>query len=94
MLSTFVISWLAVNLPVLILAPDAWRSFWQYNSERGGDLGSFWYVLSLAGYDLAHVNLIGLGLFALGCLGIAVLIILLLDDLAWVRSPSWWLPPS
>ena len=75
MLSTFVISWLAVNLPVLILAPDAWRSFWQYNSDRGGDLGSFWYVLSLAGHDLAQVNLISLGLFALGCLGIAILII-------------------
>ena len=71
MLSTFLISWLAANLPVVVLAPEAWQSFWQYNSDRGGDLGSIWYVLSLAGYDVARVNLLSVGLFALGCAAIA-----------------------
>ena len=49
LLSTFVVSWGLVNLPALWLAPDAWRSFWSFNSDRAGDLGSIWYVLSLAG---------------------------------------------
>ena len=36
-LSTALVSWGLVNLPALFLAPDAWRSFWAFNSERGGD---------------------------------------------------------
>ena len=74
MLVGFVISWALVNLPVMILAPAAWLTFWQYNSGRGGDLGSLWYVLSLAGSPVPNLNLVAVGLFALGCLGIAVLI--------------------
>ena len=42
--STALVSWGLVNLPALGLAPDAWRSFWVYNSKRAGDLGSIWYV--------------------------------------------------
>ncbi len=76
MLSTFVISWGLANLPVLMLAPAAWRSFWEFNSDRTGDLGSIWYVLSLAGHPVERVNLASAGLFALGCLGVAVLIML------------------
>ena len=75
MFSTFVISWGLVNLPVLLLAPDAWRSFWEFNAGRTGDLGSIWYVLSLAGQPVPNLNLVSFGLFALGCLGIAALII-------------------
>ncbi len=62
------------QLPVLLLAPDAWRSFWQYNSERGGDLGSIWYVLSLAGHPVPYLNWVSGGLFALCCMGILILI--------------------
>ncbi|HSU37513.1 MAG TPA: glycosyltransferase 87 family protein [Propionibacteriaceae bacterium] len=76
MLSTFVVSWGLVNLPALWLAPAAWRSFWEFNSTRSGDLGSIWYVLSLAGHPVERLNLASAGLFALGCVGIAALIIL------------------
>src|SRR4029453_3638671 len=69
-LSTALVSWGLVNLPALFLAPDAWRSFWVFNSERGGDLGSLWYVLSLAGYPVPYLNRVSAGLFALDCLGI------------------------
>ncbi|WP_375430831.1 glycosyltransferase family 87 protein [uncultured Friedmanniella sp.] len=72
----FVIGWAVVNLPVLILAPQAWLSFWQFNSERTGDFGSLWYVLSLAGHPVANLNLVSGGLFALGCLAIGLLIVL------------------
>ena len=69
------ISWGLVNLPALLLAPAALASFWEFNAGRTGDLGSIWYVLSLADRPVPNLNLVSFGLFALGCLGIAVLII-------------------
>jgi uncharacterized membrane protein len=76
MFSTFLVSWLAANLPVIILVPQAWRSFWEYNASRGGDFGSIWYVFVLAGHPVPQLNLLTMTLFALACLGIALLIIL------------------
>lgn len=67
-------AWAAANLPVMILAPQAWLSFWRFNSDRSGDFGSLWYVLSLAGRPVTHLNGIALGLFAAACLAIAALI--------------------
>jgi uncharacterized membrane protein len=75
-LSTCVVTWGLVNLPVLWLAPDAWRSFWEFNSERTGDFGSIWYVFVLAENPVPQLNLVSGGLFALGCLAIAALILL------------------
>jgi uncharacterized membrane protein len=75
LMSTFVVSWGLVNLPALWLAPDAWRSFWSFNAERGGDFGSIWYVFSLAGSPVPQLNLVSFGLFAVLCLGIAALIV-------------------
>jgi uncharacterized membrane protein len=72
----FVVAWLVVNLPVVVLAPQAWLSFWRFNSDRSGDFGSLWYVLSLAGRPVAHLNLVSGGLFALGCVAIGLLILL------------------
>jgi uncharacterized membrane protein len=74
--STFVVSWGLVNLPALWLAPEAWRSFWSFNADRTGDFGSIWYVFSLAGNPVPNLNLVSAGLFALGCLLIAALIVL------------------
>jgi uncharacterized membrane protein len=75
-LSTCVVTWGLVNIPVLWFAPDAWRSFWQFNSERDGDFGSIWYVFVLAENPVPRLNLVSGGLFVLACLGIAVLILL------------------
>ena len=75
-LTTFAAGWLAVNLPALLLAPQAWLSFWTFNSERSGDFGSIWYVFSLAGAPVPHLNLVSAGLFALGCLAVGLLILL------------------
>ncbi len=75
-LLAFVLGWLAVNLPVLILAPDAWLSFWTFNSERSGDFGSLWYVFVLAGRPVPELNLVSGGLFALGCLAVGLLTVL------------------
>lgn len=72
----FVASWLVVNLPVLVLAPDQWLAFWTFNSDRTGDFGSLWYVFSLAGTEVPSLNAAYTSLFALGCAGIAALIML------------------
>ncbi|HZC26936.1 MAG TPA: glycosyltransferase 87 family protein [Actinopolymorphaceae bacterium] len=66
-------AWLAVNLPLLLLAPDTWKTFWTFNAGRGGDFGSIWYVLGLAGHAIspASINTWSLGLFCLACLAIA-----------------------
>jgi hypothetical protein len=75
MLIGFVIAWLVPNLPVLVLAPDQWRTFWSFNSDRSGDLGSIWYVLSLAGHAVPHLNLVNTVVLLLLCAGIGWLII-------------------
>ena len=64
-------AWLAVNLPILVLAQDSWSAFWSFNTTRAGDFGSIWYVFGLAGHPISGVNALSLGIFALACLGIA-----------------------
>jgi hypothetical protein len=71
----FAIAWLVPNLPVLILAPGQWLTFWSFNSDRGGDLGSIWYVLSLAGHAVPHLNLVNTVILLLLCAAIGWLII-------------------
>ena len=71
----FAVSWLVVNLPVLVLAPAAWLDFWTFNADRSGDFGSIWYVFSLAGHDVPHLNVVSAGLFALACLLIGLLVV-------------------
>lgn len=72
----FVIAWLVPNLPVMILAPRSWLEFWTFNSDRAGDLGSIWYVLSLAGHPVDDLNLINTLLLLLLCAAIGALILL------------------
>ncbi|HMG31701.1 MAG TPA: glycosyltransferase 87 family protein, partial [Jiangellaceae bacterium] len=51
-LGAAVVTWVAVNVPVYLWAPDGWRRFYTFNSDRGGDLGSPWYALDLLAPDL------------------------------------------
>ncbi|MFJ7042187.1 hypothetical protein CTU88_18630 [Streptomyces sp. JV178] len=39
-------AWLAVNLPVMLLAPDGWAKFYRFSQERGVDFGSAFLVVS------------------------------------------------
>ncbi|GAA2467208.1 glycosyltransferase family 87 protein [Streptomyces macrosporus] len=69
-----VLSWLAVNLPVLVLARDGWSKFYTFSEERGIDFGSIWLVVSQrTGDPLEHANTYAMVLMALGCAGIAAL---------------------
>jgi uncharacterized membrane protein len=37
-------TWLAVNVPVAVLYWDSWAKFWDFNSQRGIDWGTLWYI--------------------------------------------------
>lgn len=41
------LSWAAINIPVALQNFDGWWRFFKLNIERGNDLGSLWYALSL-----------------------------------------------
>jgi uncharacterized membrane protein len=43
-LGTAVITWVAVNAPVALAYPTAWREFFRLNSTRGIDWGTIWYI--------------------------------------------------
>ncbi|TQS41486.1 DUF2029 domain-containing protein [Cryptosporangium phraense] len=39
-----VFTWLVVNVPFAIMAPDGWSKFFRLSSERPIDWGTFWYI--------------------------------------------------
>ena len=39
-----VLSWLVVNLPVMLFAFEGWSKFYRFSQERGVDFGSFWLI--------------------------------------------------
>src|SRR5205085_442781 len=43
-LSAAVATWLIVNGPVRLAAPDAWWEFFRNSRERGLDWGTLWYI--------------------------------------------------
>ena len=73
MAGTALAAWLVVNLPMMMTHFSGWAYFYTFNySDRGADLGSFWYSLTLMGVTLTHasawsraVMLIGFGLLAI-----------------------------
>jgi len=76
LLATAAVTWIAVNAPVFFASPSGWMYFWQFNLDRGADLGSIWYVMSLAGIGVPNPGMWSLILMMLGCLGIGALIFL------------------
>jgi uncharacterized membrane protein len=72
------VAWLLVNLPVLALNPAGWGSFWAFNSERGADLGSVWYVWTLLGREVSAstINTSSWVFFGAACVAVALLALL------------------
>jgi Glycosyltransferase family 87 len=72
-------AWLAVNLPVMIIAPSGWGYFYVFSKNRGADWGSVWYLFEhysvpvLGNTELSALNLMSAALFALALAAIAVL---------------------
>lgn len=82
MLVATVLSWLVINLPVMLAYPAAWNEFLRLNSERGWEWTTIYAVISRAtgwtGFDTgggapAILNTVTFVLFAGLCLAIAVL---------------------
>jgi uncharacterized membrane protein len=71
-------SWLAVNLPFMIINFDGWARFYKFSSERGEDFGSVWLLLTNLGYTVPakSLNNIAAGLLLFACLGITLLTLL------------------
>lgn len=60
-------AWLLVNLPFALLAPSAWFTFFRFNSARGADFDSFWYLACRhfeRCFAIGTINLASLALFA------------------------------
>lgn len=63
-LKGFLISALTINLPFVLTQFDGWLKFYQFNYERGVDFGSIWYLISLQGTWISHLNWIATPLVA------------------------------
>ncbi len=74
--SAAAITWVVANLPAYLTGPEEWRVFWQFNADRGADLGSIWLVLEQSldtKYLPGTINDVSWVFFGLWCLGVLVL---------------------
>ncbi len=69
------VAFAAVNVPVYIVAPEGWLSFWTFNTDRGADLGSFWLVFSQMGVYTGDVSLPTSVLMVVGALAIGAVLL-------------------
>jgi uncharacterized membrane protein len=78
-LAAAVLAWLAVDLPVLIVAPSGWAYFYEFSKDRGADWGSVWYMFEyfhlpvLGDANLSALNDLSAGFLIVACAAIAVL---------------------
>ena len=76
------LTWLVLNAPAFVSGPDQWKVFWEFNSDRGADLGSVWLFLSQAvdiTFSVSTINTVSLWFFAGWCVAVAALGLLARD---------------
>ena len=72
-------TWLAVNLPIAILAPAGWGRFYAFSRSRGADWGSLWYMFEhfnipvVGSTSLGELNLMSSVSFAIAFVAIVAL---------------------
>jgi len=77
--SSAVVAWLVVNVPVIIVAPSGWATFYQFSRTRPADWGSIWYLFEhfgvpvLGATKISTLNLLSAAGLVIGCVAIAVL---------------------
>ena len=69
-IATTTLTWLVINAPVALTHFDGWWRFFKLNIDRGNDLGSLWYALSLLKLPSADLNYLSLIIFGAAMLGI------------------------
>ena len=73
------LAWLAVDVPVMILAPAGWARFYRLSDTRSADWGSIWYFFQtehwpgVGATSVSTLNVVSAGVFLAAC----VLIVLL-----------------
>ncbi len=73
------VAWLAVNVPVMIVALPGWATFYIYSKNRGADWGSVWYMFQyfnlprLGSYQLSVLNDMSAAALAVAVAAIALL---------------------
>jgi hypothetical protein len=70
-------SWLAINLPFILMNFSGWLRFFQLNTKRDADFGSLWFALQIFGIHVRNLNtisflnlLVGLAAFAVYFFGL------------------------
>jgi Glycosyltransferase family 87 len=81
------LSWAAINLPLALASPERWSEFFRFNSSRGADWDSLWFLLERTfgfTWDTAALN-------ALSAAAFVVLSVVLWRAAAWRRPdfPAW-----
>jgi uncharacterized membrane protein len=77
--SSAAVAWLVVNVPVIIVAPSGWATFYQFSRTRPADWGSIWYLFEhfgvpvLGDTKIGTLNLLSAAGLVIGCVAIAVL---------------------
>lgn len=72
------LSWLAVNLPFMLIHFDGWFHFYSFSSTRGEDFGSVWLLLTNLGHQVPPASLNRLASGAFVVLAAAIVVLLLL----------------
>jgi len=65
-----VAAWVLANAPAYVTGREQWRVFWEFNSDRGADLGSIWLVISQAtdeAIEASTINSWSWAFFAVWC---------------------------
>jgi len=83
--ATTVVTWLIVNVPVMLVSFTDWSRFWRLSAERAIDWGTLWYVGRHIDGEVFHglvpqlwadtqlITDLANVLFVLGCVGVALL---------------------
>jgi uncharacterized membrane protein len=77
--SSAAVAWLVVNVPVMIVAPAGWATFYEFSRTRPADWGSIWYLFEhfgvpvLGATSVNTLNLLSAAAFGVACVAIVVL---------------------
>jgi uncharacterized membrane protein len=80
-------AWLAVNLPVMVVAPRGWLRFFELNRQRGADWDSLWFL----GERFVHADLSAHTLnLAIGLLVLAGAVVIGVIGTRRRDPEDWW----